>query len=144
MRNFFDLKFHSQPHFMATIVRALRLAVCCNDRALLARCPRHIQSVFLNTKLDSGHPCYGQLTAVKRKVIHWRVGLGPEYLIVKETVLWFRSHRQVRLCSVSTTSTGPLICNLVRSVIIRKSQTSAVVKASVWDIPVMTLLSVNK
>ena len=31
------------------------------------RCPRHIQSIF---KLDSGHPyghpCYGQLTAVKR------------------------------------------------------------------------------
>ena len=30
-----------------------------NDRALLTRCPRHIQFV-------SGHPCYGQLTAVKK------------------------------------------------------------------------------
>ena len=60
------MTFHSQPYFMATIVRALQLAVCYNDRALLARCPKLIQSVFLNTKLDSGHPCYGQLTAVKK------------------------------------------------------------------------------
>ena len=41
----------------------------CNDRALLARCPRHIQYVF---ELDSGHsyehPCYGQLTAVKKGI----------------------------------------------------------------------------
>ena len=48
----------------------------CNDRALLARCPRHIQSVF---ELDSGHPykhpCYGQLTAVKKSIC-WPVSLG--------------------------------------------------------------------
>ena len=36
---------------MATIVRSLRLAAkratfSCDDRALLARCPRHTQSVF--------------------------------------------------------------------------------------------------
>ena len=37
----------------------------CNDQALLARCPKHLQSVFLNKKLDSEHPYYGQLTAVK-------------------------------------------------------------------------------
>ena len=69
----------------------------CNDQALLARCPRHIQSVFnfmivdilmdihvmVNWQLSKrypltsvtwlyllksypyGHPCYGQLTAVK-------------------------------------------------------------------------------
>ena len=37
-----------------------------SSRALLARCPRHIQSVFLNTKLDSGHPYYSRLTAVKK------------------------------------------------------------------------------
>ena len=38
----------------------------CDDQALLARCPKHLQSVFLNKKLDSGHPYYGQLTAVKK------------------------------------------------------------------------------
>ena len=38
----------------------------CNDQALLARCSKHLQSVFLNKKLDSGHPYYGQLTAVKK------------------------------------------------------------------------------
>ena len=41
----------------------------CNDRALLARCPRHLQSVC---ELDGGHPyehpCYGQLTAVKKGI----------------------------------------------------------------------------
>ena len=37
-----------------------------SSRALLARCPSHIQSVFLNTKLDSGHPYYSRLTAVKK------------------------------------------------------------------------------
>ena len=53
--------------YMATIVRTLLLAVFCNDRAffssndriLLARCPRHIQSVF-NFIVDNhpyGHPC---------------------------------------------------------------------------------------
>ena len=32
---------------MATIVCAAKQALCsCNDQALLARCPRHIQSVF--------------------------------------------------------------------------------------------------
>ena len=48
----------------------------CNVQALLARCPRHMQSVF---ELDSGHPCehpcYGQLTAVK-KGIYWPVSPG--------------------------------------------------------------------
>ena len=48
---------------MALIVRALRMAAnrarfSHNDRALLTRCPRHIQFV-------GGHPCYGELTAVK-------------------------------------------------------------------------------
>ena len=51
----------------------------CNDRALLARCPRHMQSVF---ELDSGHPyehpCYGQLTAVK-KGIRWPV--SPDCIV---------------------------------------------------------------
>ena len=41
----------------------------CNVQALLARCPRQMQSVF---ELDSGHPyehpCYGQLTAVKKSI----------------------------------------------------------------------------
>ena len=60
------MKFHSQPYYMATIVRALQLAVCCNDRALLAKGVQGLYTVFLNTNLDSGHPCYGQLTAVKK------------------------------------------------------------------------------
>ena len=40
----------------------------CNDQALLARCPRHIQPVF-NLIVDMhpyGHPCCGQFTAVKK------------------------------------------------------------------------------
>ena len=40
-----------KTYCMAKIVRVLRLAAkwalfSCNDRVLLARCPRHIQSVF--------------------------------------------------------------------------------------------------
>ena len=42
-----------------------RASFSCNDRALLARCP---SSMGICVKLDSGHPCYGQLTAVKKGI----------------------------------------------------------------------------
>ena len=55
---------------MVTIVRELLFAAkrerfSCDDQTLLARCLRYIQCVL---KLDSGHPCYGQLTAVKKNI----------------------------------------------------------------------------
>ena len=51
MRSSWDLPFNNKNYYMATIVRAVQLAAeraifPFNDRALLALCPRHIQSVF--------------------------------------------------------------------------------------------------
>ena len=37
----------------------------CYDRALLTTCARHIQSVFNFKGHPYGHPCYGQLIALK-------------------------------------------------------------------------------
>ena len=51
MRSSWDLPFNNKNYYVATIVRAVQLAAeraifPFNDRALLALCPRHIQSVF--------------------------------------------------------------------------------------------------
>ena len=51
MRSWWDLPFNNKNYYVATIVRAVQLAAeraifPLNDRALLALCPRHIQSVF--------------------------------------------------------------------------------------------------
>ena len=51
MRSSWDLPFNNKYYYMATIVRAVQLAAeqarfPFHDRALLALCPRHIQSVF--------------------------------------------------------------------------------------------------
>jgi len=65
--------------YMATIVRELRLAAkralfSCIDQALLARCPRHIQSVFnlIVDILREIHVMVNWSTAVK-KYIRWPV-----------------------------------------------------------------------
>ena len=63
-------KSHNYFYHMATIVRALSLApISCNDRVLLARFLRHIQSVFsLIVGIFMGHPSYCRLTAVKKAI----------------------------------------------------------------------------
>ena len=134
----------------------------CNVQALLARCPRHMQSVF---ELDSGHPyehpCYGQLTAVK-KGIRWPVSpdciVGSIVQLIEVLCFLKLSADQLlvlidcRLRSIMkrsiiiinnllTSSFGPYreISDLTINVL-----TKQYIKASVWHFPVMTSLLVNE
>ena len=79
MYNLAEIRLNKRFYYMATIIilcgyngllQQYNIILAAikpkfSSRVLLARCPGHIQSVFLNTKLDSGHPYYSRLTAVK-------------------------------------------------------------------------------
>ena len=133
-------KSNNYFYHMATIVRALWLAakralVSCNDRALLARCLRRVQSAFnLIVDILMGHSCYCRLTAVK-KDIHWPVShdciAGSSVQLIEATCFLKLSSDQLlvlidrRLRSIMKRPYNKQLNNLVRSVITGKAQSSA-------------------
>ena len=143
---------------MATKLRSLWLAAnralfSCIDWALLARCPRHRQSVF---KVDSGHPyghpCYGQLTAVNRvstDQCHMTVSRAQEYnslrwcafLKIFPDQLLFLIERRLR--SIMKRPYNKYLINVFRSVITEMQLLASGVKNWVcWTLDVSCYLRV--